>query len=105
MITKKWYVANKRMDEGVCNNGFGYAMISKGNNVHLIKTGWTSVGWEQAAYHVKYSLYDLVPNDVVKIYQNYYTLLIYGYFKKYVKNVSIPKDVKNLIALLYPCFI
>ena len=42
-------------------------------------------------YHVKLSLWDLIPKELMIVYQNYYKILVNGYMRIYIDEiVSIP---------------
>ena len=101
LVTNKWYKSDKKMF--VFGASIGPGVVVDGNNdVHFIRYR----GYDERSCHFKFSLYDVVPDELVMVYRNYYVLLVDGWIKKeVVEELKIPNELKHLIAYFYPCFI
>ena len=84
-----------------------YAVKTRYNNIHLIHLDFDEP--ETTSFHVIFSLYDIIPDELIKIYVEYYALLVSGYIKQYIdidiSEKNIPNVLKSLIASFYPCFV
>eukprot|EP01084_Bolivina_argentea_P131706 232439_1 len=105
LITNKWYKSEECLIDiaGIKSQVyFEQCVIAKNNNVHLMRCG------QHFPYHLRFSLHDVIPLELMEIYQKYYKQLVNGYIKSYVEAkyyVSIPGSLKDLISYFYPCFI
>ena len=103
LITNKWYTSD------VQRGDFKFEWNSKiiktrNNDIHLMQFDLE----ESNSYHVKFSLYDVIPKELVVVYRNYYQTLVSGYVTENIEskyNVSVPNELIDLIANLYPCFV
>ena len=103
LITNKWYKSVKKWEDRRELYRVK-VVITKNNDAHFMR--YSDFENEQEAYHFKVSLWDLLPKELVMVYQNYYKILVYGYMRIYIDDIiSIPNELKDIIAYYYPCFV
>ena len=103
LVTNKWYLSDKFINSYMFHL---QAIVTKNNNVHFIGLDLEDHA-ESISTHLVFSLYDIIPNELIEIYTEYYTLLVNGYVRKYINicDKDIPHSLKRLIACFYPCFV
>ena len=95
LITNKWYKSHKQFPKEIKSAGF--IVITKDNYAHVMGVG--------RRIHAIFALYDVVPTELINIYQTNSESLIIGYIRLYIEQkyqVSIPNALKYLICQLYP---
>ena len=101
IISNKLYKSVHEIDDYITGDGRNvYIMKGNDNFIHILDFC--------DKQNVKICLYDLIPNDVVKLYSNYYKLLVIGYISEKENDNTIPTIpyvVKKLIYKYFPLFI
>ena len=98
LITNKWYKSHKQLPIDIANAKPRDIVNTKDNYAHVMGGRWKSI-------HVKFALYDVIPEELISIYQNNSEPLIMGYIKFWVEqnyNILIPNALKYLICQFYP---
>eukprot|EP01084_Bolivina_argentea_P088158 159174_1 len=94
LMSNKWYKSHKTFP---CNFGKSYAIKTKDNCVHFMQCIYSD-----APYHLKLSLYDIIPLELNKVYKNKYKPIVYGF----IRNVYhiIPMSLIDIILNFIPYF-
>ena len=100
LIQNKWIESNCNLIDEY--NKSKVCIINDNDNfIHLM-----NVKENNNKYHVKVSLYDLLPKEVIKAYRNYHDALVIGYIKENESNfdINIPFTLKKMILKHLPLF-
>eukprot|EP01084_Bolivina_argentea_P157467 274406_1 len=107
LISNKWYKCIKTIDWVYW---YATSLVRNGIDVHLIKCnqGYGALYNDVPAEsrHLKFSLDELLPFDLIKVYFNYYQMFIIGYFKQctgFNENTMYRKVVKLIFKYILSC--